>query len=66
MENRTSDDFQLMLTRAGVNPTEQEIERLKAMYEHYVERLKALHESGIAREQPATVSTPRQRARRRG
>ena len=65
MENRPSEHFHLMLARAGVNPTEQEMEKLKPMYEHYMERLKALHESGIAQEQPATTSTPHLRVRRR-
>ena len=63
MEKQSSDDFRLLLARAGVKPTEQEMEKLKPMYEHYMERLRLLHEANIAQEQPATSSTPRPRTR---
>ena len=65
MVNQSPDDFRLLLARAGVKPTEQEMEKLKPMYEHYMERLKLLHEAGIAQEQPAAAPAPRPRTRGR-
>ena len=58
MEKQSADNLRQLFARAGLNPTEQDFEKIKPMYEQNLERLKVLHAVDLGQDPPAGVFSP--------
>lgn len=58
METLTPEAFEALLKRAGLDPTEQDKEKLRALFESFLPRLEALHAADLDDEEVASIFTP--------
>ena len=59
MDQVSSEDFGLLLQRAGLNLTQDERDRLRPLYERFLERLKVLHSADHGEGEVAGSYDPR-------
>jgi hypothetical protein len=59
METMTPECLALLLKRAGLEPNEREIERLKPVFEQYMRALDVLHSIDLGDEEAAPAFDPR-------
>jgi hypothetical protein len=65
MEKQSADDLRQLLARAGLNPTKQDFEKLKPLYEQNRERLKLLHVADLGQDLIAGVFSPKPKSKPR-
>ena len=51
-------DFRVLVGRAGLNMTDEELESLKPMYDHYIRETARLHELELDAEDMAVAFSP--------
>ena len=57
-EGIAMEEFRVLVKRAGLNPTNEELESLKPMYDYYVEQKVVLDELDLGAEDLATIFSP--------
>jgi len=53
--NVTPEEFEMLVRRAGLNLTPEEMQRLRPMYQQLAEQIAMLHDPSLSLEEPAVT-----------